>query len=96
VKTFQTSTTGQLKLNTANVAKYANSKDFSVKINIAIPEATGTTSVVQLDYFFKITIKHACADNVLSLTSDLGLQIYYIDYPNSDGSSSTGNLLITP
>ena len=95
VKTFQTNTTGQLKLNTTNVAKYANSKDFLVKINIAIPEATGTTAV-QLDYFFKITIKHACADNVLSLTTDLGLQIYYIDYPNSDLSDSTGGKTITP
>jgi hypothetical protein len=58
-------------LNTANVAKYANLQDFLVKIIIAIPEATGATSV-QLNYLFKIRIKHACADNVLSLTTNLG------------------------
>ena len=73
VKTFQTTTTnvGVLVLNTTNVAKFSNTKDFLVKINIAIPEATGVTSV-QLDFFFKITVKHACADNVLSISTDLG------------------------
>lgn len=43
-----------------------------------------------------MTIKHACADNLLSLTSDLSIEIYYIDYPNTDGLSSTGNKVITP
>ena len=80
-------------MNTSNVLKYANTKDFLVKITISAPEATTS---VQLDYFFKITVKHACADNVLTISTDLGYQIYYIDTPNSDNSNTTGNKLITP
>lgn len=41
-----------------------------------------------------MTIKHKCADNQLSLNSNIGDKIYYIDYPVI--GPGTASLTITP
>jgi len=83
-----------LEINTSNIAKYAIQKDYQLRITISLSESVSLSR--QIQYYFAVKIKHACADNVLSLASDLSLEIYYIDYPNVDGLSSTGNKIITP
>ena len=82
-------TTGVLVINTSDVTKYAISKSFKVKIAISLPEST--TSSTSAVWLFGITIKHKCADNALSINTNLSYTIYYIDYPNTDSSNATGN-----
>ena len=81
-------------INTADVTKYAISKSFKVRITISLPEST--TSSTNAVWLFGLTVKHKCADNTLTIATNLGYTIYYIDYPNADSSNLTGNQVITP
>jgi hypothetical protein len=62
-------TTGQLTVNTSNVAKYSISKTFQVRIIINLPESISLSNTVQ--YYFSVTIQNGCANDILTLTTDL-------------------------
>ena len=80
-KTFST-TNGVLVVSTSDIAKYAIQKNFKAKIVVTLSESIATSN--SQEFYFEVIIKHKCADNQLSLNTDLGYQIYYIDYPNTD------------
>jgi hypothetical protein len=41
------------------------------------------SSLNRVEELFTVTFKHKCADNEITLSSDIGKQIYYIDYPTA-------------
>ena len=92
-KTFST-TNGALVVSTSDIAKYAIQKNFKAMITVTLTESLTASS--KLVYYFEVIIRHKCALNELTLSSDLGYQIYYIDTPNTDALDTTGNKLITP
>lgn len=63
-------TTGALVINTSDVSKYAIKSTYKLKITITLPESTAANNKVE--YYFELIIQHKCANNQLSLTSDLG------------------------
>lgn len=46
-----------------------------------------------MEYYFKIIIEDPCVDNYLTLTSNLGYQVYYLD---TDNDNTAGDMTITP